>query len=79
MFVAVVRPDWYVYGTASHVHELTAVLEQLAQALQRQPVAYFTMKPGRPGRYPLGRDETAAGCRLSLAVDLPTATARRDA
>jgi hypothetical protein len=36
--VAVVRPDWYVYGTARNGRELTALLEQLAQSLQRQPV-----------------------------------------
>jgi FAD binding domain len=34
---AVVRPDWYVYGTARNGRELTALLEQLAQSLQRQP------------------------------------------
>jgi 2-polyprenyl-6-methoxyphenol hydroxylase-like FAD-dependent oxidoreductase len=35
---AVVRPDWYLYGTAREGHELTALLEQLAHSLQRQPV-----------------------------------------
>ena len=36
--VAVVRPDWYLYGTARNGSELTALLEQLAQSLQRRPV-----------------------------------------
>jgi 2-polyprenyl-6-methoxyphenol hydroxylase-like FAD-dependent oxidoreductase len=35
--VAVVRPDWYLYGTARDGRELTALLEQLAGSLQRQP------------------------------------------
>ena len=35
--VAAVRPDWYLYGTARNGRELTALLEQLAQSLQRQP------------------------------------------
>jgi hypothetical protein len=34
----VVRPDWYLYGTARDGRELTALLERLAQSLQRQPV-----------------------------------------
>ena len=36
--LAVVRPDWYVYGTARNGRELAALLEQLAGSLQRQPV-----------------------------------------
>ncbi len=36
--VAVVRPDWYLYGTAGDGRELTALLDRLAQSLQRQPV-----------------------------------------
>jgi 2-polyprenyl-6-methoxyphenol hydroxylase-like FAD-dependent oxidoreductase len=36
--VAVVRPDWYLYGTAKDGRELTALLEQLEQSLQRQAV-----------------------------------------
>ena len=35
--VAVVRPDWYLYGTAQNGPELTALLDQLTQSLQRQP------------------------------------------
>jgi hypothetical protein len=33
----VVRPDWYLYGTARDGRELTALLDQLAGSLQRQP------------------------------------------
>jgi 2-polyprenyl-6-methoxyphenol hydroxylase-like FAD-dependent oxidoreductase len=36
--VAVVRPDWYVYGTARDGQELTALLERLAQSLRREAV-----------------------------------------
>jgi 2-polyprenyl-6-methoxyphenol hydroxylase-like FAD-dependent oxidoreductase len=36
--VAIVRPDWYLYGTAKNSRELTALLEQLRASLQRQPV-----------------------------------------
>jgi len=35
--VAIVRPDWYLYGTAKNGRELTALLDQLRQSLQRQP------------------------------------------
>jgi 2-polyprenyl-6-methoxyphenol hydroxylase-like FAD-dependent oxidoreductase len=35
--VAVVRPDWYLYGTARNGRELTALLEKLTQSLQPQP------------------------------------------
>ena len=35
--VAVIRPDWYLYGTAQNGRELTALLDQLTQSLQRQP------------------------------------------
>ena len=35
--VAVIRPDWYLYGTAQNGPELTALLDQLTQSLQRQP------------------------------------------
>ena len=34
---AVVRPDWYLYGTARDGRELDVLLEQLAQSLKRQP------------------------------------------
>jgi 2-polyprenyl-6-methoxyphenol hydroxylase-like FAD-dependent oxidoreductase len=36
--VAVVRPDWYVYGTARDQTELTKTLERLARSLQPRPV-----------------------------------------
>jgi hypothetical protein len=36
--VAVVRPDWYVYGTARDHTGLTKTLEQLARSLQPHPV-----------------------------------------
>jgi hypothetical protein len=36
--VAVVRPDWYLYGTARDGRELTTLLDRLAQSLRRQPV-----------------------------------------
>jgi 2-polyprenyl-6-methoxyphenol hydroxylase-like FAD-dependent oxidoreductase len=36
--VAVVRPDWYVYGTARDQTELTTTLEQLARSLQPRTV-----------------------------------------
>ena len=36
--VTVVRPDWYVYGTASGGEGLAALLDRLAQALQRRDV-----------------------------------------
>ena len=37
--VAVVRPDWYLYGTARDGRELIRLLEKLAQSLQqRQPI-----------------------------------------
>jgi hypothetical protein len=35
---AVVRPDWYVYGTARDGRELRGLLEKLAQSLQHQPI-----------------------------------------
>jgi 2-polyprenyl-6-methoxyphenol hydroxylase-like FAD-dependent oxidoreductase len=35
--VAVVRPDWYLYGTAHDGRGLTALLDRLARSLQRQP------------------------------------------
>jgi hypothetical protein len=34
---AVVRPDWYVYGTARDKHELSEVLERLSRSLQPPP------------------------------------------
>ena len=37
--VAIVRPDWYVYGTARDGGELAALLERLAHALRREAVA----------------------------------------
>ena len=36
--VALVRPDWYVYGTARDHTELTKTLERLARSLQPRPV-----------------------------------------
>jgi hypothetical protein len=36
--VAVIRPDWYVYGTARDHTELTKTLERLARSLQSRPV-----------------------------------------
>jgi 2-polyprenyl-6-methoxyphenol hydroxylase-like FAD-dependent oxidoreductase len=36
--IAVVRPDWYLYGMAGDGRELTALLERLAQSLKAQPV-----------------------------------------
>jgi hypothetical protein len=36
--VAVVRPDWYVYGTARDYTGLTKTLERLARSLQPHPV-----------------------------------------
>jgi FAD binding domain-containing protein len=35
--VAVVRPDWYLYGTAKSSRELTDLLDQLRHSLRRQP------------------------------------------
>jgi 2-polyprenyl-6-methoxyphenol hydroxylase-like FAD-dependent oxidoreductase len=35
---AVVRPDWYVYGTARDQNELSETLERLSRSLQPQPV-----------------------------------------
>jgi 2-polyprenyl-6-methoxyphenol hydroxylase-like FAD-dependent oxidoreductase len=35
---AVVRPDWYVYGTARGQHELSETLERLSRSLQTYPV-----------------------------------------
>ncbi len=34
----VVRPDWYLYGTARSGRELSALLEQLPRSLGRQPI-----------------------------------------
>lgn len=36
--VAVVRPDWYLYGTARKVGDLPALLEQLRTSMQREAV-----------------------------------------
>jgi 2-polyprenyl-6-methoxyphenol hydroxylase-like FAD-dependent oxidoreductase len=36
--VAVIRPDWYLYGTAQNGRELTVLLDQLGQSLRRQSV-----------------------------------------
>jgi 2-polyprenyl-6-methoxyphenol hydroxylase-like FAD-dependent oxidoreductase len=36
--VAVVRPDWYLYGTAKNGSELTALLDQLRYSLRHRPV-----------------------------------------
>jgi hypothetical protein len=36
--VAVIRPDWYVYGTARDVRELADLLDRLAQSLHRHEV-----------------------------------------
>jgi 2-polyprenyl-6-methoxyphenol hydroxylase-like FAD-dependent oxidoreductase len=35
---AVVRPDWYVYGTVRDQHELSETLERLSRSLQPHPV-----------------------------------------
>src|ERR1700728_4637881 len=32
--IAMMRPDWYVYGTASDVHELAELLDRLSGSLQ---------------------------------------------
>jgi len=59
----VVRPDWYVYGTARNGRELAALLEQLAGSLQRQPVqaaAWRWPRRDRDGRpISIGRDVPA--------------------
>jgi hypothetical protein len=36
--VAVIRPDWYVYGTAHDGRELAELLDRLARSLERQAV-----------------------------------------
>jgi len=36
--VAVIRPDWYVYGTARDGHELADLLDRLGRSLKRQAV-----------------------------------------
>ena len=34
---AIVRPDWYLYGTAQNGEELSSLLKQLRRALQPRP------------------------------------------
>jgi len=64
----VVRPDWYVYGTARNGRELAALLEQLAGSLQRQPVQAAAWRWPRRDR---------DGRPISIDRDVPAFPARR--